>query len=298
MSTKSAIDLDGELDRLFEAPLDDFVRARNDLAARLRADGQGDAALRVQAMAKPPLSAWAVNQLYWRSRGEFDALMKAGRELRQAQQASLRGRASDVREADRARDRALASALHRTLALLAEGGHAVTPAMRVRIATNLEALAAYGGAPVDTVPGRMTADLDAPGFDVFQAMAPPPHRAPAKPVQPRAPKRAAKVVSFEAIANARRAVTEAEHAASALRTEMHHAEAELERVVEAAKKAEGDVAQANRALQEAEARAEQARAEVPRQEQRVSRAKAKAAEAFAAVERARAALEDARRRKE
>jgi predicted nucleic acid-binding Zn-ribbon protein len=142
----------------------------------------------------------------------------------------------------------------------------------------------------------MTADLDAPGFEVFQAIAPRSGVA-AKPVQPRATKRAAKVVSCEAIAGARRAVAEAEHAAATHREEMHHAETELQQVVEAVTAAEAEVARARRALEEAEKRVEQARREVPRQEQRVSVAKARAAEAFAAVERARAALDEARKRR-
>ncbi|MGE5361796.1 MAG: hypothetical protein ACM3NQ_22495 [Bacteroidales bacterium] len=296
MSPKSAIHLDAELDQLFQVPLDDFVRARNDLATRLRGDGRADDAMRVQAIAKPPLSAWATNQLYWRARSEFDALMAAGLELREAQQASLRGRAADVRDADRARDRALAAALQRTLSLVADAGHPATPAMRMRMATNLEALAAYGGSPPGAVPGRMTDDLDAPGFEVFQAIAPGAGGA-AKPAKPRATKRPAKIVSFEAIAGARRAVADAERAATAHRTEMHHAEAELQRVLDAAKEAEAEVVRAKRALEKAEETAERIRREVPRHEQRVSLAKAKAADAFAAVERARAALEEARKRR-
>src|SRR5512133_1957972 len=145
MSNHLSDDLDGEIDRLYQLPLDEFVRARNDLASRLGAEGRAEASLRVHALGKPPVSAWAVNQLYWQARAAYDALMAAGRALRDAQQASLAGRRSDVREADRARDAALRAALQRTLELLAAAGHPATPAMRVRVATDLEALAAYGG---------------------------------------------------------------------------------------------------------------------------------------------------------
>ncbi|MGH9333009.1 MAG: hypothetical protein ACRD21_04585, partial [Vicinamibacteria bacterium] len=57
--------LDEELDRLYQVPLGDLVRARNDLAAALKKSGDGAAAERVKEISKPSASAWAVNQLYW-----------------------------------------------------------------------------------------------------------------------------------------------------------------------------------------------------------------------------------------
>ncbi|HET9787557.1 MAG TPA: hypothetical protein VFP47_10510, partial [Pyrinomonadaceae bacterium] len=58
-------DLDDELDTLFKLPLAEFTSARNTLAARLKKTGHGDEAVLVQALAKPSISAWTVNQLYW-----------------------------------------------------------------------------------------------------------------------------------------------------------------------------------------------------------------------------------------
>jgi hypothetical protein len=299
MSADARLDLEGELDRLYQVPLDDFVRVRNELATRLREDGRSADGLRVHALAKPPLSAWAVNQAYWQTRGEFDALMEAGRALRAAQQASLEGRVADVREAGRARDRALAASLKRALDLLASAGHPPSPAMRVRIATDLEALAAYGGSPPGTIPGRLADDLDAPGFEVFAAIAPPTGEGPPEARRPAGPatRRPAKVVSFEEIASARRAVADAERAVTERRAELHRSQAVLEQAVEAVKAAEVEAAAAKAALERAEQRVEQARSEVPGHEEDMARAKAALADAAAAVERARAALEEVRKKR-
>lgn len=79
-----------DIDALFQLPVDEFTSARNALANRLKAAGRADAASRVKALPKPPLSAWAVNQLYWRHRTAFDALLAAGDRLRRAQATSLR----------------------------------------------------------------------------------------------------------------------------------------------------------------------------------------------------------------
>ena len=52
-----------EIDELFDLPLDEFTAARNDLAKRLKRDGDEDAAEQVRSLPKPSIAAWAVNQL-------------------------------------------------------------------------------------------------------------------------------------------------------------------------------------------------------------------------------------------
>src|SRR3954451_19713893 len=51
--------LEQEIERLYQLPLEEFTPARNALAK-----GSTEAA-RIRALAKPPIGAWAVNQLYW-----------------------------------------------------------------------------------------------------------------------------------------------------------------------------------------------------------------------------------------
>ena len=76
-----------DVDALFTLPLSEFTGARNALAARLKKAGHGDEANQVRALAKPSISAWAVNQLYWQHREVFDQLMSTGQRFRKAQTA-------------------------------------------------------------------------------------------------------------------------------------------------------------------------------------------------------------------
>src|SRR5215467_583167 len=62
--------LDAEIDRLYQLPLDEFTAARNVLAKQA-----GGEAGRVRALGKPSVPAWIVNQLYWRDRKVWDALV-------------------------------------------------------------------------------------------------------------------------------------------------------------------------------------------------------------------------------
>jgi hypothetical protein len=304
MSGKIQADIEPEIDRLYQAPLDEFVQARNGLAARARADGHEAVALRVHSLAKPSVSAWAVNQLYWRAQTEFEALMRAGQQLRAAQEATLAGRGADVREAGKHRDAALVTALDRALDLLRDSGHAPTPAMRLRIATDLDALAAYGGSPPGGAAGRLVEDLDAPGFEVFDGMraagrnargAAEPKKADREMRRPRK-RAAAEVVSFEAIANARRAVADAERALSEKRSEAQRAASALDQARADVKAAHAEEARAKSAWDDARGRLEEAERRVPEREQEAERARLDAQDAIAAIERARAALDAVRKR--
>ena len=296
---KTRSDVESGVDHLYQLPLAEFVQARNDLASQLRGDGDTEAALRVQSLAKPPLSAWAVNQVYWHARPAFDSLARAGQRLRTAQQAALAGRGADVRDASKARDAALVAALEAALDLLQRADHSPTPAMRLRIATNLEALAAYGGRPPAAAPGRLAEDLDPPGFEVFTGMRGGPEKARKPEPDERHEHRpaTAKVVSFEAIAKARKELAEAERAASERRADAHRAEAALEDARAAVKAARGEVDRARTAWEEANRRAEQAERRVPEHEEAAKLARRAADEAAAGVERARAALDALKRQK-
>ena len=62
---------DAEIDRLYQLPLDEFTAARNALAKKAGADGAS-----IRSLTKPPVAAWAVNQVYWRDRSTYDALIE------------------------------------------------------------------------------------------------------------------------------------------------------------------------------------------------------------------------------
>src|SRR5881409_3055314 len=77
--------LDDDIDALFKLPLTEFVGARKALAARLKQNGLVSEAEGVKALAKPSISAWTANQLYWRHREAFDELIATGQRFRKAQ---------------------------------------------------------------------------------------------------------------------------------------------------------------------------------------------------------------------
>ena len=119
-----------DIDDLFKLPLAEFTAARNALAASLKKAGRADEAAAVKALSKPPLSAWAVNQLYWHHRKAFDQLMAAGERLRKAQARNCARRkgagrgtcAGELRDRIEARSEALADLAKRAAALLRESG--------------------------------------------------------------------------------------------------------------------------------------------------------------------------------
>lgn len=150
-----------EADALFALLPGEFVAARNALAARLKKEGRPEEAQRVKALVKPSATAWAVNQLYWRHRREFDRLVAVSEKVRQAQS----GRGGDLRSLVEER-RAMVSALASTAAeLLGEAGHTPSVDTRRRVMTTLESLAARDAASIEREAGRLTVDLEPLGFD-------------------------------------------------------------------------------------------------------------------------------------
>jgi hypothetical protein len=165
--------LEDEVDALFRLPLTEFISARKALAARLKKEGHGDQANRVKSLVKPSISAWAVNQLYWKHREAFGRLIATGQDFRRAQSSLLSGKVADLRGPLEVRREVLSELSALATALLGEaGGHNPTPDMIRRITTTLEAMSAYASLPDDLAPGRLTQDVDPPGFDSLASFAP------------------------------------------------------------------------------------------------------------------------------
>ncbi len=276
--------LESEIDRLYQLPLDEFTAARNALAKTAGAD-----AARVRALVKPPIAAWAVNQLYWKKQDVWDSLIAAAENARRANKAVLAGRGGDIRAAGKVHDDAIEAAVKATLALLEEENHPVTDATRQAIATTIRAL------PGSEPPGRLTKTVQPGGFEMLaglsvaagsaKAAKPAPARQAAAP-SPTAPKADAKALvrAREALEAANGAVRDAEHAAK--REEF------------AIAKATRDQDRAGKAVDDARAALEQAQTDLDRAEASV---KAAAKEREAAEHRRRDAereLAEARRRAE
>jgi hypothetical protein len=164
--------LEDDIDALFALSWAEFTGARNALAAQLKQDGRGDDAARVKALDKPSITAWAVNQLYWQHRKPFDQLIAAGQRFRQAQASQLAGKVADTRGPRDERREALSDLSRLAAALLRAAGHSATSDTMRRITTTLEAMSVSASLPDAPSPGRLTNDVDPPGFEALAALIP------------------------------------------------------------------------------------------------------------------------------
>jgi hypothetical protein len=159
-------------DSLFTLPLAEFTAARNALLKRLKQEKRNDEAEKIRALSKPSVSAWAVNQLYWKHREEFDQLLDAGVRLQKTHALQLAGKTADLRAVMEARREAVAILLRRADQLLSEGGHSPTPDTMRRIQTTLETLSTNSAVSKTVQPGRLTEDMGPLGFESMVALAP------------------------------------------------------------------------------------------------------------------------------
>jgi hypothetical protein len=192
MSTEVG-DLDAALAALYQLPLEKFVATRDQLARRLRAAGDRATAGRVAGLRRPPVSAWAANQLVHAAPNGVAELLEVGAALRQAQQdalASQPGAARQLRTASTHLRAAITRLSARAETLLVRAGHAASDATLARLAATLQAAATGDEATrAALAQGRLPGDLDPAGFGLDLALAPaeptdPAHPAPAAPVAP------------------------------------------------------------------------------------------------------------------
>src|SRR5262249_38372729 len=162
--SESGAKLEEDVDALFKLPVAEFIGARNNLASLLKREGRADDAASVKALAKPSITAWAVNQLHWRHRDALDRLLEAGRRFQQAQASSAASKIAALRESLDARRDALSHLSELATVLLRDAGHNPTPDTMHRITTNLEALSVYATLSTGPTLGRLTHDVDPPGF--------------------------------------------------------------------------------------------------------------------------------------
>jgi hypothetical protein len=239
-----------ELDRLYGLPLGEFTQARDERARELRKEGESEAADEVKALAKPSLSAWAVNQLARHERLQVRALMTASERLRKAQAKLLGGGGSGEVQAALERQREVVGALVESAQdVLQAAGHPATEAMLERIRGTLTAAAGDEEGARLVATGRLAKDLDPAGFGGFSAVEPAAER-PSSPGKEKA---------------RRRRIEQAEGKVEALRADLAEQKGELSRAKKDARRAE----QAARAASDA---AGQAEAELRRLSERLDTA--------------------------
>jgi hypothetical protein len=239
--------LDAELDRLFQLPLNDFTQERNALAKRAGKAGAG-----IKALTKPPVAAWAVNQLFFKDRDRYEALVEAANELRRTHKAVLEGKAADLRTAGREHDVAIEAALKSTVALMKDAGQPVTDATRQAILNTLRAL------PADEAPGRLTRTLSPGGFEMLAGITVKPG-AKAGPTKlaavpaPASPSRKAEAKSDRDAARERERRAALERAVRDADQRARQAEFEAARAAREVSKADDRVERARQAVDEAQA---------------------------------------------
>jgi hypothetical protein len=170
---------DAAIDDLYALPLDDFTAARDDLAGRLRREGDGDAAAEVKRLRKPSVAAWAVNQASRRSAKRTAELVKAGEALREAQRSLSGSGARAALQAARQRERELVHELGlEAERALRDAGRPVSAAVREQIDETLHAAAVDAGLGELVGSGRLERASVAVGFpDIGPAAAGTPARA-------------------------------------------------------------------------------------------------------------------------
>jgi hypothetical protein len=144
---------DDAVRELYQVPHATFVTERKRLAGELKTAGDKAGATKLGKLPRPPVSAWAVNQLWWQAREAFDKLLETAERLREG---DLGGTA--------AHREALAALRQRAAAILTDAGNAAAEGTLRRIQTTLSAIAATGSFDPDP-PGALGDDRDPPGFE-------------------------------------------------------------------------------------------------------------------------------------
>ncbi|HEY7188007.1 MAG TPA: hypothetical protein VH436_15740 [Vicinamibacterales bacterium] len=269
-----------DIESLYKLPLSEFTAARNALAGRLKKAGRADEADRIKALNKPSVPAWAVNQLYWQSRDRFDRLIDAGDRLRKAQASKLAGNAGDIRGALDALREALSELTRLAADRLRNSGSSTTPDQMRRVTSTLEALASIGIVEGGPQPGRLSDEVDPPGFETLAALVPssdrsergdaptrvltfrqeaPTHKpAKGKPTSEDEEKRRAEERKA-AIAAANAAAQEAERALREARATAQQAQSDLKKAAARAKDTEQEMIEAEQRLEKSAKEAHTAR---------------------------------------
>jgi len=153
--------LPDEIDPLFAAPLADFVAERKRIAQALKDAGRREEAKLIAATPKPTLPIWIINQLARRE----PALVKELDELT----ARLRGAEGPEYAATTVNHRRVLAELRwKAEEILTDAGHAAPPAVLNRVIANLRAAVAGDDTRALLIAGRLTRDVEEPGFaDLF-----------------------------------------------------------------------------------------------------------------------------------
>ena len=160
------------LEEVYAVPPAEFTRARNARVAALAKSGHHDAAEALRKLRRPAAPLWAVNQLARSDPERLEAFIDAVARLRRTQLRDPRG----VGDAVRQQRAALEALLEVARGRLTEHGLGAGPQAIRRISSTLQGAAVDGRLADDLRHGRLTTELSAPGFEVFEGARPSPFK--------------------------------------------------------------------------------------------------------------------------
>ncbi len=163
--------LEEELDRLYALPLNEFTAARDEVAKRLRGEGERELADEVKRLRKPSVAVWLVNRLAREREVDVKRLLNAGEALAKAQAAPTRESFAEARRDEQHALERLAAAA-RELA----GQEGVGAAAADRATQTLRAASLTPEGRDLLRQGRLTEELEPPGFEALTGMPSPPPR--------------------------------------------------------------------------------------------------------------------------
>lgn len=227
---------------LYAAPLDEFIRRRNALAAELQAEGRADEARAVRQLPKPSLAVWAINQAVRAARSAAERFIALTEQLQRAPQ--------DAAASEAAKDRrtALDGLVEAAEAALRHAGQRASQQTSRRVSATLEGAVADRQSRQALNEGRLMREYDAPGFEALLGS---PLRVVPKPPDRRGPRPPGDRARIDQRPRAAEAV--------ALRRRLEAAAREEGRLRGLAERAGRRVAELREQLREAEAQAAQAR---------------------------------------
>jgi hypothetical protein len=156
-----------DLDMLYSAPLTGFVKARNALVKRLKAEGDATGAKDVAALKKPAMAAWVLNQLVGRHGELVQRVLASVDRQRDLQLGALDGGLdTEALHQARANERSLtAELMGHAEAILVDGGQVASRNNLDRAAKALRSVALHPASRELLVIGRLEEDSPSGGFE-------------------------------------------------------------------------------------------------------------------------------------
>jgi hypothetical protein len=154
-----------DIDRLYALPLEEFTQERDELAKRLRTEGDRDGAAAVKALKKPSVAAWAVNQVRRDRPDDVRRLLDVTEELHRVyaglSSAGARERLAEATEMQRDLIRSLVRCAEQ---MLDAGGHSASEQTLGKVADTLRAAALDADVREQVAHGRVAKEQQAAGL--------------------------------------------------------------------------------------------------------------------------------------